>query len=175
MTGCFDFLFSFSSAILLSKMKSLFSQPLYQFSVSHVTTSTTYYHRNHVLIYNSKDFRWWNFDIQFHCTGILISKVAILGRSEILSNQVFEGVKFMTIVKASDIFGKFFDVRFFILENVIPQMPLPVIYQTRASFFWSTRLCNGKYTSARDLCCSEPAYLTPERDNSYVRCLGWFG
>ena len=103
MTGCFDFLFSFSSAILLSKMKSLFSQPLYQFSVSHVTTSTTYYHRNHVLIYNSKDFRWWNFDIQFHCTGILISKVAILGRSEIPSNQVFEGVKFMTTVKASDI------------------------------------------------------------------------
>ena len=34
----------------------------------------------------------------------------------------------MTIVNTSDIFGKFFDVKFFILENVIPQMPLSVIY-----------------------------------------------
>ena len=34
----------------------------------------------------------------------------------------------MTIVNASDIFGKFFDVKFFILENVIPQMPLSGIY-----------------------------------------------
>ena len=78
----------------------------------------------------------------------------------------------MTIVNASDIFGKFFDIKFFILKNVIPQMPLSVIYQTRASFFWSTRLRNGKYTPVRDLCCSEPGYLTLERDNSYVRCLG---
>ena len=45
----------------------------------------------------------------------------------------------MTIVNASDIFGKFFDVKFFILENVILQMPLSVIYQTGASFFWLTR------------------------------------
>ena len=36
----------------------------------------------------------------------------------------------MTMVKASYIFGKFFNLKFFILENVIPQMPLPVIYQT---------------------------------------------
>ena len=78
----------------------------------------------------------------------------------------------MTIVNASDIFSKFFDVKFFILENAIPQIPLSVIYQTRASFFWSTRLRNGKYTPARDLCCSEPGYFTPERDNLYVRCLG---
>ena len=62
----------------------------------------------------------------------------------------------MTIVNASDIFGKFFDVKFFILENVIPQMPLSVIYL---------------YT-VRDLCYSEPGYLRPKRDNSYVRCLG---
>ena len=49
----------------------------------------------------------------------------------------------MTIVNASDIFDKFFDIKFFILENVIPQMPLSVIYQTRASFFWSTRYATG--------------------------------
>ena len=78
----------------------------------------------------------------------------------------------MTKVSASDFFDKFFEVKFFILENVIPQMPLSVIYQTRVFSFWSTRLRNGKYTSVRDLCCSEPGYLTPERDNSYVRCLG---
>ena len=94
------------------------------------------------------------------------------GRSGTPSNQVFERVKFMTIVQASDIFGNFFDVKFFILENVIPQMSLSVISLTRASFFWSTRLRNGKHTPVRDLCCSEPGYLTPERDNSYVRCLG---
>ena len=40
----------------------------------------------------------------------------------------------MTIVNTSDIFGKFFDVKFFIQENVIPQMLLSVIYQTRPSF-----------------------------------------
>ena len=34
---------------------------------------------------------------------------------------------------------KCFDVKFFILENVIPQMPLSLIYQTRASFFRSTK------------------------------------
>ena len=78
----------------------------------------------------------------------------------------------MTIGNASDIFGKIFDVNFFILEDAIQQMPLTVIYQTRASFFWSTRLCNGKYTPVMDSCCSEPGYLTHERDNSHVRCLG---
>ena len=92
--------------------------------------------------------------------------------SDTSSNQAFEVVKIMRIVNASDIFNKFFDVKFFILENVIPQMPLSVIYQTPASFFWSTRLRNGKYIPVRNLCCSEPGYLTPERDNSYVRCLG---
>ena len=60
-------------------------------------------------------------------------------RSETLSSQAFEGFKFVAIVNASDIFGKFFDIKFFILENAIPQMLLSVIYQTRASFFWSTR------------------------------------
>ena len=66
------------------------------------------------------------------------------GSSETPSNQAFEGVKFMTIVNASNIFGKFFDVKFFILENVIPQMSLSVIYQARASFFWSTRYTQHK-------------------------------
>ena len=41
----------------------------------HVTTSSTYYHEKCVLIYKLKDFRWWNFDTQFECTGVLISKV----------------------------------------------------------------------------------------------------
>ena len=59
--------------------------------------------------------------------------------SDTSPNQAFEGVKIMTIVNASDIFDKFFDLKFFILENVIPQMPLSVIYQERASFFWLTR------------------------------------
>ena len=36
-----------------------------------------------------------------------------------VSNQAFEGVKFITIVKSFDIFGKFFDVTFLILENVM--------------------------------------------------------
>ena len=34
---------------------------------------------------------------------------------------------------------KLFDVKLLILENVILQMLLSVIYQTRASFFWSKR------------------------------------
>ena len=74
-------------------------------------------------------------------THVISSFILIVysGRSETPSNQAFEGVKFMTIVNASDIFGKFFDVKFFILENVILQMPLSVIYQTHASFFWLTR------------------------------------
>ena len=101
----------------------------------------------------------------FSCEFCVISKNK--GRNETPSNQAFDLVKFMTIVNASDIFGKLFDVKFFILENFILQMPLSVIYQTRASFFWSKRLRNGKYTPARDL-----RYLTPERDNSYVRRLG---
>ena len=39
-----------------------FFQPLYQSSVSYVTTSTTNWHRKCVLIYKLKDFRYWNFD-----------------------------------------------------------------------------------------------------------------
>ena len=58
LTGCFGFLFWFSSAILVSKIKSLFlNHCTYQSSVSHVTTSTTYYHGKCVLIYKLKDFR----------------------------------------------------------------------------------------------------------------------
>ena len=40
LIGYFGFLIWFSSVILLSKMKSLFSQPFYQSSASRVTTST---------------------------------------------------------------------------------------------------------------------------------------
>ena len=73
--------------------------------------------------------------------------------SDTPSNQ-----EFITIVDSSGIFS-IFDVNFFILENVIPQMPLSVTYQTRASFFWTT---------VRDLCSSEPGYLMPKRDDSCV-------
>ena len=79
------------------------------------------------------------------CVKILCTQ----GCSETPSNQAFEEVKFKTIVIASDIFGKSFDVNFFILDYVIPQMPLSVIYQTRTSFFWSTR-----YTQRRTNPCS---------------------
>ena len=34
---------------------------------------------------------------------------------------------------------KIFDANFFIFENVTPLMPLSPSYQTRASFFWSTK------------------------------------
>ena len=60
------------------------------------------------------------------------------------SNQAFEGIKFMTLVNASDIFGQFFDFKFFILENVISQMPLPVIYKAHAFFFCPTRYTQQK-------------------------------
>ena len=30
-------------------------------------------------------------------------------------------------------------------------------------------------TENKDLCYSEPGYLTPKRDDSYVRYLGWLG
>ena len=66
-----------------------FSQPLYQFSVSHVTTSSTYYHGKCVLIYKLKDFRWWNFDTQFECTGVLISKVTILRSTHLINIYSF--------------------------------------------------------------------------------------
>ena len=62
----------------------------------------------------------------FSCEFCVISKNQ--GHNETPSNQTFDGVKFMTIVNASDIFGKLFDVKFFILENFILQMPLSVIY-----------------------------------------------
>ena len=44
----------------------------------------------------------------------------------------------ITIVNPSNIL-KFFDIKLLILENVIPQMSLSPIYQTWASFFWSTK------------------------------------
>ena len=88
-SGYFDFLFWFSSAILLSKIKSFFLNlytsslwvtPLFQLPI---TTPRVY-----VLIYKLKDFRWWNFDTQFEGTGVPISKVTIL-RSTSLINIYF--------------------------------------------------------------------------------------
>ena len=90
-------------------------------------------------------YRLWHFFMKgeykssHRSCSIKKAKVAGQGDSETPSNQAFERVKVMTIVNASDIFGKFFNVKFFILKNVIAQMSLSVIYQTRASFFWSAR------------------------------------
>ena len=47
--------------------------------------------------------------------------------------------RIMTTVNDSDIFGNFFDLKFLVLENIIPQMSLSVMYQTCASLIWSTR------------------------------------
>ena len=58
-------------------------------SCEHVTTSSTYYHRKYVLIYKLKDFRWWNFDTQFECTGVLISKVTILRSTHLINIYSF--------------------------------------------------------------------------------------
>ena len=66
-----------------------FSQPLHQFSVSHVHISSTYYHRKCVLIYKLKGFRWWNFHTQFECTGIMISKVTILRSTQLINIYSF--------------------------------------------------------------------------------------
>ena len=88
MTGYSDFLFWFSSAILLCKIKSLFLN-LYTSSLwVCVTTSIIYYHEKCVLIHELKDFCWWNFDTQFECTGVLISKATLL-RSIHLTNIYF--------------------------------------------------------------------------------------
>ena len=69
----------------------------------------------------------------------------------------------------------FFDVKFLILENFILHMSLSMIYQTRLSLFWSTKYTQQKTKIPfRDLCCSEPGYLTSNRDDSCVRYLVWF-
>ena len=57
--------------------------------VSHVTTSSTYYHRKCVLIYKLKDFRWWKFDTQLECTEVLISKVTILRSTHLINIYSF--------------------------------------------------------------------------------------
>ena len=61
------------------------------------------------------------------------------GINETPSNQELEGVKFVTTVNSSFVFGKFFDVK-----NVIPEMPLSVIYRTHVSFYWSARYTKQK-------------------------------
>ena len=45
--------------------------------------------RKCVLIYKLKDFRWWNFDTQFECTGVLISKVTILRSTHLINIYSF--------------------------------------------------------------------------------------
>ena len=71
LTGYFGFLFWFSSAILLSKMKSLF---LNLYTSSQWVTALLQlpiHHGKCALIYN---FRWWSFDTPFERTGVLNSK-----------------------------------------------------------------------------------------------------
>ena len=79
----------------------------------------------------------------------LLSRIRLHGRSNTPLNQAFEWVKFITIVNSPDIFGKFFDVKIFILENVILLMPLSVIYQKRAPFFWLTRYTQRKINTSQ--------------------------
>ena len=55
----------------------------------HVTTSSTSYHGKCVLIYKLKDFRWWNFDTQFECTGVFISKVTIFRSTHLINIYSF--------------------------------------------------------------------------------------
>ena len=105
LTSYFDFLFWSSSAILLPKWNR-FSQSLYQSSVSHVTTLTTYYHGKCVLIYKLKRFPlvklWytiWTYggskfqsnNIKKHSSHIIYSFWNCLsrnqGNTEILSHQ----------------------------------------------------------------------------------------
>ena len=69
------------------------------------------------------------------------------GRSETLSNQAFEGVKFIAKVNSSDIL----DISFW-RQICDSRMPLSVIYETSASFFWSAIYTQRKIkTSLRDL------------------------
>ena len=85
------------------------------------------------------------------------------GSNETPSNQALEEDKFIRIVNSSDIFGMFFYV-----INVIPQMPLSVIYRTHVSFLWSTRYTQRKKIHVKNLWSSESGYLTPKKDNSIV-------
>ena len=87
------------------------------------------------------------------------------GRSKTPSNQAFEGVKFMTIVNASDIFGKFFDVKFFVLQNVIPQNATAGdLSNTRVLFLVNKIYATENKHLLRCIYYSEPSCLTPERD-----------
>ena len=48
-----------------------------------------YYCGKCVLIYKLKNFRKWNFDTQFECTGVLLSKVTILKSAHLISIYSF--------------------------------------------------------------------------------------
>lgn len=56
------------------------------------------------------------------------------GRGKAPFSQTFDGARFSWIFPI-----KAFWHRFFFLKNVIPQIPLSLIYQGCASFFWWTR------------------------------------
>ena len=71
------------------------------------------------------------------------------GHSETPSNLAFEGASYY-----SSILFPYFRRQFFIFENVL-------------------RLVNKmQATENKDLCGGEPGYLTPKRDDLYVRYLG---
>ena len=61
------------------------------------------------------------------------------------SSQAFEGSNYYNSKLFHYFWNKIFDVKFFILENVIP--PLSLIYQTRASFFWPTKYRQRKIST----------------------------
>ena len=82
-------------------------------------------------------------------------------RSEIHSNQAFEGVKFISIVNSTDIFG---------ISFLTPDFLFSIMSYRKCHCRWSTKherpyfgqqdIHNGIKTPIGDLCCSEPGYLT---------------
>ena len=88
------------------------------------------------------------------------------------SNQTFEGAKFTTIGNASSIFLLTLNFLFSIMSY------------HKFHCQWSIKHAHPSFGQRRKiygtknkhlLCCSEPGYLTSERDISYVRYLGWLG
>ena len=82
-------------------------------------------------------------------------------RSEIHSNQAFEGVKFISIVNSTDIFG---------ISFLTPDFLFSIMSYRKYHCRWSTKherpsfgqqdIHNRIKTPIEDLCCSEPGYLT---------------
>ena len=66
------------------------------------------------------------------------------GVAGLLQTRYLKGSNFCNSKFFRYFWYKFFDIKFFILENVIPQMSLWLTYQTCASIFWSTKYTQRK-------------------------------